>query len=426
MGVEEGPPFWWDLMEGGGGGASPTTNAGCLPTAGPPHQGPKGTGGGGAGHSHTPAVQSTGGDGRAPHPKTRAMCVGGGVPLGLEAPVGRQGGGRSVPTAAAEGDGTARGFEPPPPPPSPQTTPHNARALPPHIAGTGGPCARGRGASPVHGAEAGARDSLSDDMPPCPRQSDAAPGPDVCHPPGPFGRGGMCPGTAAPRPRVTGLPVQRLGGGGVQRLNPPPPCDSPSGCCSFTGPWTVTRSSLRMLRRVAAFCRPLRPVLLLVSFPCSRSPVAHRRGTRTRDATLPECTDDMRRASGHTPPPPRDGGMWALNADRCPAKARGCTAPKRPTKGLCRGIAIGPPSPCHKKSPVPLGWAANDVPQAAAVGGGGETRQRITAHGNAPGGVWGGAGDPPPRGRWGSGRGVRRPVPLRGTGATTPEQRPLQ
>ena len=32
-----------------------------------------------------------------------------------------------------------------------------------------------------------------------------------------------------------------------------------------------TRSSLRMLRRVAAFCRPLRPVLLLVSFPRSRS-----------------------------------------------------------------------------------------------------------------------------------------------------------
>ena len=39
------------------------------------------------------------------------------------------------------------------------------------------------------------------------------------------------------------------------------------------GPGTVTRSSLRMLRRVAAFCRPLRPVLLLVSFPRSRSPV---------------------------------------------------------------------------------------------------------------------------------------------------------
>ena len=53
----------------------------------------------------------------------------------------------------------------------------------------------------------------------------------------------------------------------------PPLCDIPSGCCSFTGPWTVTRSSLRMLRRVATFCRPLRPVLLLVSFPRSRSPV---------------------------------------------------------------------------------------------------------------------------------------------------------
>ena len=39
------------------------------------------------------------------------------------------------------------------------------------------------------------------------------------------------------------------------------------------GPWAVTRSSLRMSRRVAAFCRPLRPVLLLVSFPRSWSPV---------------------------------------------------------------------------------------------------------------------------------------------------------
>ena len=47
-------------------------------------------------------------------------------------------------------------------------------------------------------------------------------------------------------------------------------CDMPSGCCSFTGPWTITRSSLRMLRRVAAFCRP---VLRLVPLPRSRSPV---------------------------------------------------------------------------------------------------------------------------------------------------------
>ena len=54
---------------------------------------------------------------------------------------------------------------------------------------------------------------------------------------------------------------------------PPPPCDIPSGHCFFTGPWTVTRSSLRMLRMVAAFWRPLRPVLLLVPLPRSRSPV---------------------------------------------------------------------------------------------------------------------------------------------------------
>ena len=52
-----------------------------------------------------------------------------------------------------------------------------------------------------------------------------------------------------------------------------PLCDIPSGCCFFTEPWTVTRSSLRMLHRVAAFRRPLRPVLLLVSFPRSWSPV---------------------------------------------------------------------------------------------------------------------------------------------------------
>ena len=66
------------------------------------------------------------------------------------------------------------------------------------------------------------------------------------------------------------------GGGGVDHRmysNLTLLCDIPSGCCSFTGPWTVTRSSLRMLRRVATFCPPLRPVLLLVSFPRSRSPV---------------------------------------------------------------------------------------------------------------------------------------------------------
>ena len=54
---------------------------------------------------------------------------------------------------------------------------------------------------------------------------------------------------------------------------PAPLCDIPSGCCFFTGPWTVTRSFLCLLLRVAALCRLLQPVLLLVSFPRSRSPV---------------------------------------------------------------------------------------------------------------------------------------------------------
>ena len=83
--------------------------------------------------------------------------------------------------------------------------------------------------------------------------------------------------------------------------DPPPPCDIPSGCCFFTGPWTVTRSSLRMLRRVAAFCRPLRPVLLLVSFPRSRGPVVGVPGLCWMWQDVPFAR--QRRP----PPPPYDG-----------------------------------------------------------------------------------------------------------------------
>ena len=86
-------------------------------------------------------------------------------------------------------------------------------------------------------------------------------------------------------------------------LGSTPLCDIPSGCCSFTGPWTVTRSSLRMLRRVAAFCRPLRPVLLLVSFPRSRSP-APPRGTAGR--APPPRTPPPGTADGPVPA----AGFW--------------------------------------------------------------------------------------------------------------------
>ena len=64
-----------------------------------------------------------------------------------------------------------------------------------------------------------------------------------------------------------------VGGSQIYATAPAPLCDIPSGCCFFTGPWTFTHSSLRMLRWVTAFCRPLQPVLLLVSFPRSQSPV---------------------------------------------------------------------------------------------------------------------------------------------------------
>ena len=132
----------------------------------------------------------------------------------------------------------------------------------------------------------------------CGRRSldlEAAQGIDRLH--GPLdGRWGEIPGIA--QLQSLGLPHKRQGSGAAvagvrgcgavgawkrqfyhksESLNPPSPppplCDIPSRCCFFAGPWTVTRSSLRMLRRVAAFCRPLRPVLLLVSFPRSQSPV---------------------------------------------------------------------------------------------------------------------------------------------------------
>ena len=63
-----------------------------------------------------------------------------------------------------------------------------------------------------------------------------------------------------------------------------------------------------MLRRVAAFCRPLRPVLLLVSFPRSRGPVVappHGRGvSATLSGSLPltsSCPDPHYAAPHSTP-----------------------------------------------------------------------------------------------------------------------------
>ena len=84
---------------------------------------------------------------------------------------------------------------------------------------------------------------------------------------------GLAVGAECSSPSVMGVLVWCRRGVLKWGLVPPPLCDISSGCCFFTGPWTVTRSSLCVLRWVAAFCRPLRPVLLLVSFPRSWSPV---------------------------------------------------------------------------------------------------------------------------------------------------------
>ena len=110
-------------------------------------------------------------------------------------------------------------------------------------------------------------------------------------------------------------------------------CDIPSGCCFFTGPWTVTRSSLRILRRVAAFRRPLQPVLLLVSLPRLQSPVAGVLGLcwiplpPTQKPSSPHhptpldtrCTTQCPIELYATPPPALDTGC----ATRCPTSLCG-------------------------------------------------------------------------------------------------------
>ena len=92
-----------------------------------------------------------------------------------------------------------------------------------------------------------------------------AAGPWACPgPPQPVTSGRACPKS------ITGGDWGRRSCGGTGNRRLPTLCDIPSGCC--TGPWTATQSSLRVLRRAAAFCRPLRPVFRLVSFPRQQSP----------------------------------------------------------------------------------------------------------------------------------------------------------
>ena len=125
----------------------------------------------------------------------------------------------------------------------------------------------------------------------------------------------------------------------VCRLQPNAPlCDTPSGCCSFTRPWTVTRSSLRMLRRVAAFCRPLRPVLLRVSFPRSRSPVVGVLGLCWMWRDVPFAC--QRRPIIITPPPP----------PRTHTQQRGGACPDVTALQLMSGLALQDSFVAQKKA----------------------------------------------------------------------------
>ena len=132
----------------------------------------------------------------------------------------------------------------------------------------------------------------------------------------------------------------------------PPPCDIPSGCCSFTRPWTVTRSSLRMLRRVAAFCRPLQPVLLLVSFPRSRSPVVGVPGAVLNVRWCAVCAsaapnswrieDVLVVAGACTPPtPPEGGGGCRCRTLTCSAARPNAAEQRSPKQKLFSDIAVG-------------------------------------------------------------------------------------
>ena len=134
-------------------------------------------------------------------------------------------------------------------------------------------------------------------------------------------------------------------GGGPKDTSAPPPCGIPSGGGFFARPWTVTRSSLRMLRRVAAFCRPLRPVLPLVSLPRPWSPVVGALGV------VPVVAGFVLRSLLPTP-------LRILVVHHMPRRASACVRPSCSTPSACRAGHPPPASPWRRKPHVlhPGAW----------------------------------------------------------------------
>ena len=144
-----------------------------------------------------------------------------------------------------------------------------------------------------------------------------------------------------------------------------------------------------MLRRVAAFCRPLRPVLLLVSFPRSRSPVVGVLGLcwLWRDVAFACQTQGLQVTTD--PERVRGGGGGhgpAAAAPAAPASAR--PPPPPPFAALRIGSVPG----------IRQDTSAGPCPPRAGVGGFGALPVRLRAPARRPGPDGCGSGSPVARG----------------------------
>ena len=143
-----------------------------------------------------------------------------------------------------------------------------------------------------------------------------------------------------------------VGGGRSSPLPPPPPCDIPSGCCFFTGPWTVPRSlfaarcSIDLLPKVrpaTVLTPPFRFLhrrrVGLVKTLWVHTVIQHSSVPSTRPGPLRTPRNGNRHPHATTPPPPRRflprGGQGPEpEADRTP-----CAPPPPWAQGRAPGTS---------------------------------------------------------------------------------------
>ena len=154
-----------------------------------------------------------------------------------------------------------------------------------------------------------------------------------------------------------------IGGRGVSVPNSPPFAHQLSRRLNGTPRVTFRRvvvslrgpgqCSLRMLRRVAASCRPLRPLLLLVSFRRSRSPVERSRSPLHAGGITTAPSNPA------PPPPPRSltiqkgdisGHVWRTTRQHATARLDASTGLKCSFTGWAGGgVAKQPKGHCENK-----------------------------------------------------------------------------